>query len=209
MIVLKIGGSLIEYAHNLLKKLCYLDYSAREPESIIIVPGGGIFANTVRDVSQKYNIFPDSAHWMAILAMEQYGFYLADLGKIKIIDDLDNIKEKSMSILLPYKLLKKNDELEHSWKVTSDTIAAWIAKKLKARLIKATDVDGIYINNKLVSTISARELIGRETCVDLALPIYLIKEKINILVVNGKYPDRVINAIFNKKTIGTFIRGKG
>lgn len=206
MIVLKIGGSLIEYAHNLLKKLCYLDYSAtgREPESIIIVPGGGIFANTVRDVSQKYNISSDSAHWMAILAMEQYGFYLADLEKIKLIDDLDNIP--SMSILLPYKLLKNNDELEHSWKVTSDTIAAWIAKKLKARLIKATDVDGIYIDNKLVSTISARELIGKDTCVDLALPKYLIKEKINLLVVNGKYPDRVIKAIFNKKTIGTFIR---
>ncbi|MFQ6071891.1 MAG: amino acid kinase [Methanosarcinales archaeon] len=206
MIVLKIGGSLIEYAHNLLKKLCYLDYSAtgREPESIIIVPGGGIFANIVRDVSQKYNISSDSAHWMAILAMEQYGFYLASLEKIKLLDDLDNIP--SMSILLPYKLLKNNDELEHSWKVTSDTIAAWIAKKLKARLIKATDVDGIYIDNKLVSTISARELIGKDTCVDLALPKYLIKEKINLLVVNGKYPDRVIKAIFNKKTIGTFIR---
>jgi isopentenyl phosphate kinase len=41
-------------------------------------------------------------------------------------------------------------EIPHTWEVTSDTIAAYIAKALNAKeLIKVTDVDGIYIAERV------------------------------------------------------------
>ncbi|MEA1908566.1 MAG: amino acid kinase, partial [Euryarchaeota archaeon] len=76
MIVIKIGGSLIGNARNLIHILN--DYALTEDERILIVPGGGIFADTVRTASEAYDISDEAAHWMAILAMDQYAHYLTD-----------------------------------------------------------------------------------------------------------------------------------
>ena len=47
----------------------------RLPFSILIVPGGGMFADAVRAADEKFSLSADAAHWMAILGMEQYAFY--------------------------------------------------------------------------------------------------------------------------------------
>jgi hypothetical protein len=71
----------------------------------------------------------------------------------EIIDHLG----EGVSILLPYNFLRENDELAHTWEVTSDTIAAYLAKALNAKeLIKATDVDGIS-SDHLVREILAKD----------------------------------------------------
>lgn len=199
MIVIKLGGSLIHIARGLVKEL--VGYAESNSQKILIVPGGSIFADMVR----KVNASQDAAHWMAVLAMEQYGYYLADGADVRLIEDL-KIKDKGTYILLPYNLLKKNDELPHSWDVTSDTIAAWVTKKLNGRFIKVTDVDGIYINGVLFQELDAAELIGKETCVDAQLPHFLIKNKMNCEIINGNYPGRVIKAL-KGKIIGTVIKG--
>jgi len=141
---------------------------------------------------------------MAILAMEQYGYYLADGMDVKLTDRLENTN--GTFILLPYNLLKNNDELPHTWDVTSDTIAAWVALKLKARFIKLTDVDGIYMDGLLQNELNAKELIGKETCVDAELPNFLMKNNMNCEIVNGNCPGRVVNAL-KGNIIGTLIRG--
>ncbi len=177
-----------------------IDYSKASGEKILIVPGGGIFADTVRRV----NTSQEAAHWMAVLAMEQYGYFLADGNSVKLIDEL-NVGD-GVSILLPYNFLKKKDELPHTWDVTSDTIAAWVALQQKARFIKATDVDGIYIDGMLKKEVFADELVGKETCVDAMLPHFLIKNKMDCEIVNGNCPGRLTNA-FVGNLIGTFIKG--
>lgn len=199
MIILKLGGSLIQSTKRIIKDL--IEYDNSSGETILIVPGGSIFADTVR----KVNASEETAHWMAVLAMEQYGYYLADGTGIQLIHEL-NIPEKGLFILLPYELMKKNDELTHSWDVTSDTIAAWIADKLGARFIKVTDVDGIYLNGMLQNEIRAEELMGKETCVDAQLPAFLAKNNMDCAIVNGNCPGRVINAIKGNIT-GTLIKG--
>ena len=199
MIILKLGGSLLQRAKRIIKDLT--EYSNSTGETILIVPGGSIFADTVR----KVNPSQEAAHWMAILAMEQYGYYLADGTDAKLTDNLE-IPGKGIYILLPYKLLKKNDELPHTWDVTSDTIAAWVASRLKARFIKVTDVDGIYLNGTLQNELKAEELIGIKTCVDVQLPDFLRKNNMNCEIVNGNYPGRVVNAIKGNVT-GTLIKG--
>ena len=106
------------------------------------------------------------------------------------------------------KYLKANDELPHSWDVTSDTIAAWIATSIKCPIIKATDVDGIIINGELVKSVDASRIIDIETCVDKALPGFLIEHHMDALIVNGKHADRVEKAIMGEPTTGTAIIGK-
>ncbi|MHC1587559.1 MAG: amino acid kinase family protein, partial [Candidatus Syntropharchaeia archaeon] len=94
-------------------------------------------------------------------------------------------------------------------KVTSDTISAWIAKKLNSPLIKATDVDGILINSSLVREIGAKELMNiGVTCVDEELPKFLWRERMNCMIVNGNFPERIGNAIEGKPVLGTMIKGE-
>jgi aspartokinase-like uncharacterized kinase len=148
----------------------------------------------------------DAAHWMAVLAMDEYAYYLSDQTEIALWEKLEKVK--GTRIALPYEILRKNDELPHSWDVTSDTIAAWMAMKLKCPMIKATDVDGIMLNGSLIERIEASRLIGTETCVDRALPIFLIAHAMDAFVVNGRHAGRVEKAIMGEPTVGTAIIGK-
>lgn len=199
MILIKLGGSLIQNARTIVKEI--MDFTNSTSETILIVPGGSIFADTVRRVDPG----EESANWMAVLAMEQYGYYLADGTGAQLIDNLE-IPDTGTYILLPYRILKEKDELPHTWDVTSDTIAAWFALQLGARFIKVTDVDGIYLNGMLQKELRADEIIGKETCVDAELPIFLMKNKINCQIINGNCPGRLINAL-KGNFFGTVIKG--
>lgn len=200
MIVLKVGGSLFEEAPALLRHI------ASMPADVLIVPGGGDFADVVRRIDHERGLTADAAHWMAILAMDEYAYYLSDKTGIELSDTLSG--KKGIHIALPYEILKANDELPHSWDVTSDTIAAWIALKTGGPLIKATDVDGIIINGELVKCVNASGILDIGTCVDKALPGFLIDHRMNAQIVNGKHADRVKNAIMGEPTTGTAIIGK-
>ena len=199
MTVIKLGGSLIHRGRALIRELVEYEDSTRQ--TIVVVPGGSIFADTVRKVDASQ----EAAHWMAVLAMEQYGYYLADGTGAKLIDTLE-INKNGTFIFLPYDLLKKKDELPHSWDVTSDTIAAWVALQLGARFIKVTDVDGIYLNGVFQKELNASELIGKETCVDAELPHFLMKKKMNCEIINGNCPGKLIEAL-KKSVIGTLVKG--
>ena len=69
MLVVKLGGSLLgspELAQwlNVLAKF--------SDGKVVIVPGGGLFANSVREAQQISNVSDAVAHQMALLAMDQY-----------------------------------------------------------------------------------------------------------------------------------------
>ena len=194
LIVIKIGGSLIETARELVRLIH--KYALETGVRVLIVPGGGVFADAVRTASDTYAISDEAAHWMAILAMDQYAHYLADGTDLELISEIESIPIGA-SILLSYDLLKRPDvELAHTWNTTSDTIAGWIAARLCARFIKATDVDGISQDGELLVETTARELLLMgETCVDAELPRLLISESLDCCIVNGNRPDSVIDAI--------------
>lgn len=200
MFVLKLGGSLFDRAPGILKRV--LSTSA----DVLIVPGGGRFADLVRDVYERQGLSQDAAHWMAVLAMDEYAYYLADKAGIELTPLL--VRKKGVRIALPYEILRRQDELPHSWDVTSDTIAAWMAYKTASPLIKATDVDGIILNGQLQDTIEASKLQGLYTCVDRALPGFLIEHAMDAFVVNGLAPGRLENTLKRKSVVGTKIIGK-
>ena len=211
-VVVKLGGSLINSAPDIVNKL--LEYSENSKDhnvSILIVPGGGIFAGSIRSAGKRYDIGEVAAHWMAILAMEQYGYYLIDKTGARGVDSIDGLPY-GVSILLPYRLLKETDELAYSWDVTSDTIAAWVADiagaGVNARFVKVTDVDGVLVNDVLVQEIKATDLLAMgTTCVDIGLPEFVCTRNMGCMVVNGHHPERVIAAVEGEAVIGTYIKG--
>ncbi|WP_048143532.1 amino acid kinase family protein [Methanosarcina horonobensis] len=219
IVVIKIGGSLIREAPELVNRLINEFGSGsqgtapdiKHPEktsfSILIVPGGGIFADAVRRADESFGLGDDAAHWMAILGMEQYAFYLQDKSHAAGTDSIQELPP-GVSILFPYGLLKAEDPLPHSWKVTSDTIAAWVAKQTGALFIKATDVDGIFREGKLIRETFTSDLSENfESCIDPALPEFLQKNRMECIVINGKFPERIIQAMYGKPVPCTAVKG--
>ena len=83
--VVKIGGSLL--AHAEASTRCWRAVAAA-PRRVLIVPGGGPFADAVRDVDAALALGDDAAHWMAVLAMDQYAQLLASRCRARaVVDD--------------------------------------------------------------------------------------------------------------------------
>jgi 5-(aminomethyl)-3-furanmethanol phosphate kinase len=217
--VIKVGGSLAENPKILKalgKELCQI----AKTHSIAIVPGGGKFADVVRDLDQKYALPASLSHKLAILAMDQYGMFLSHVVPDSFIHDSFEGTQRltddgKIPIFLPSKLLSQEDPFEPSWDVTSDSIAAYIAVKVNAAMaIFVTEVEGIFtkdpkkhVDAKLLQKISARELAsrGERTSVDKFLPNFLMENPVDCYVVNGKYPKRIDAIVSNRQTVYTRI----
>jgi len=132
MIIVKVGGSLFgsPLVQHWLDTLSQLS----QDEAIIIVPGGGPFADQVRMAQQQHQFDDQHAHHMALLAMSQFGLMLLGLnqqakpfyypvGKSKIT--LPNL-----SVWLPDKRLLTDPQLAQNWDTTSDSLALWLAQQL-------------------------------------------------------------------------------
>ena len=107
------------------------------------MPGGGAFADAVRHADRRFALGESAAHWMAILAMDQYGYLLADLAPgAMLVRRRSELVPWRLNMLAPSAWLLRADPLPHSWDVTSDSIAAWFARALRARrlmLVKHED----------------------------------------------------------------------
>lgn len=131
--VVKLGGSHARSAR--LGEM--LDVIARHAGGIVVVPGGGPFADTVRAEQVAIGLDDRAAHDMALMAMAQYGRALADLGAgFVLVDDLagiDTALEKSLvPVWSPWPMLRDHPDIPASWEVTSDSLAIWLATVLAA-----------------------------------------------------------------------------
>jgi aspartokinase-like uncharacterized kinase len=206
-VVVKLGGSLLTRGRELVRFLS--DYAKKNELSLVIVPGGGLFAEAVKKLSEQINVSDGTAHWMAVLAMHQYGLFLADgEPEIPVVESIAEIQHADhICIVLPYKILEADDSLPHTWAVTADTIAAFITHKLGEKtVIKVTDVDGISDENgSLIKEIPPNELIEKDHrgCIDVELPRFLLQHDMRCVIVNGNYPERIIDVIEGRETICT------
>jgi probable H4MPT-linked C1 transfer pathway protein len=139
-LVVKIGGGLLAHDGRLDSVLNVLADVARD-EPMLIVPGGGPFADVVRDQDGRIGLSDDAAHWMAVLGMDQYAHLIASrLGAAVLVSDAGGIStavgDGRIPVLAPFSWLRRDDPLPHSWEITSDSIAAWVANAIGAhRLI--------------------------------------------------------------------------
>jgi aspartokinase-like uncharacterized kinase len=220
--VIKVGGSLAEDPER-LRALCHKLSELAKKYALIVVPGGGKFADAVREYDRRFALSSNASHKMAILGMDQFGLLLSSImPNSHVFRQLKNAKERSeakaVPILLPSHLMFQEDPLVNSWDVTSDSIAAYVAGRVNAeKVVLVTDVDGVFTSDpkkfsdaKLIEKLSAKKLstLNQRTSVDRYLPNLLLKAKIDCYVVNGKYPERVEAVLAGQQTTCTLVSAR-
>jgi len=149
--VIKIGGSLLG-SPELIK---WLELVVKHSDGqVIIVPGGAIFADAVRDAQRLSDVDDHVAHHLALLAMDQYGLLMAGMHKHLVTASSElEIAERGWQhrgiVWLPSKMVLADDSIPQNWQVTSDSISAWLANKLKAEhliIVKSKPLE-IYQKN--------------------------------------------------------------
>ncbi|HWQ68511.1 MAG TPA: uridylate kinase [Patescibacteria group bacterium] len=217
-VVIKVGGSLGRW--NGLGKL--LDSIARwkGASKILVIPGGGVFADLVRAEYRRLRLSENAAHRMAILAMDQYGLELCDLASqaapaSSLNQVMEVIRSGRLPVYLPSRSLARHDPFTHSWGVTSDSIAAYVAGRVGAKaLLLLKSVDGIFARDPKVDPSAAllarvaRSRLPRDGCVDREFARWL--NGIDCCwIINGTRPARVKKWLESGKTVGTCVITRG
>ncbi|MCL4440793.1 MAG: hypothetical protein M1609_09470 [Firmicutes bacterium] len=212
-IVLKVGGSLSYGDH--LPQLSQMIHQLSAENLICIIPGGGAYANLVRQDYLKYHLDEKIAHYMAIMAMDQYGLLLHHLIQDSIIIDdpsLLPVKYRTgVFIWTPFAYFKAHDTLPYSWQVTSDSIAAYAVSLMQAELfVLLKDQNGICsadpkgaVDCQLLSTVARKDL-QQHQIVDPFFIKYL-PEKVKCWIINGNHPERLKELLIQGRTLGTRI----
>ncbi len=162
--VVKFGGSLAQSP----QREAWLAALAAWGGPAILVPGGGPFAEGVRNAQIAMGFNDAAAHRMALIAMEQFAIALCAHSDAFVLagsrGEMDRaVKAGQIPIWLPSRMALEAQDLPASWDVTSDSLAAWLAGTCGARrllLIKSCD---------LMPPVVAREL-AEDQIVDPLFP---------------------------------------
>ena len=130
--IVKLGGSLATSPH--LQE--WLTAIASEAGAIVIVPGGGPFADAVRDAQAAMRFDNAAAHEMAMMAMAQFGRALQSLDPALRLAASSaairrTLREGKVPVWSPGRMARAAG-LPESWELTSDSLAAWLAAALGA-----------------------------------------------------------------------------
>lgn len=167
--VLKLGGSLA--CSPLLKHWVEaLDASAGR---LVVVPGGGPFADEVRAMQRLWAFDDSTAHRLALVAMEQYGVMLSALGRnLRPVASRTAIacalRDGVVPVWLPTQMALGCRDIAESWEVTSDSLAAWLAGRLAATCL-------VLVKSVAVAPHSTAHDLARQGIVDPALPGFLAR----------------------------------
>jgi dihydroneopterin aldolase len=175
--VIKLGGS-HAFAPHLRD---WLDAIAGCAGSIVLVPGGGPFADLVRDTQPRIGFDDDAAHRMALLAMEQYGCALASMNAQFTLAGSPTeiacaLAEHRVPVWLPSPMVLAAREIPWSWNVTSDSLAAWLAGELRA--------SRLVLVKHGAARMDAEELAARGI-VDPAFPRFVARSGVAVTVLGG------------------------
>jgi len=188
-LVVKLGGSLYNHVPEIVPIL------SSSPCPLLIIPGGGIYADAVRQAG----LDNETAHWEAIAAMDQFGRHVASYN-LPVTETLA-VPDRT-AIFLPGSSLRELDPLPHSWDVTSDTIAAWAAAALRLDLLLLKSVDGIVTGGVL------QEHVNRSQQTDVVDPLfipYVLKKEVDTFILNASRPELISRYLRGDPVPGTRI----
>jgi len=158
MHVIKLGGSL----SNSSALVDCLQQISLAKEKIVIVAGGGAFADQVRIAQQHWCFDDKTAHAMALLAMQQSAYLFKSLeAKFELAHSVSQCTHFFQPcIWLPDINELNQANIKASWDITSDSLAAWLATQLNAD--KLTLVKAANINEKKLFNLQQRGIIDPE-----------------------------------------------
>jgi aspartokinase-like uncharacterized kinase len=121
-LVVKIGGGLLrDEGLEGLRRACaeVKEIAARRP--VLVVPGGGPFADAVRALDAQVGLGDAVAHRLALHAMDQLGLLLAPL-----------LAGREIKVLAVAQAFAGRPDVPESWDVTSDSLAVLAAGTIGA-----------------------------------------------------------------------------
>lgn len=138
--IFKIGGSLLslpKLAENLRSLV-----ESRSSERRLVIVGGGASADIVREWSQTHGIADEPAHWLALSSLDLNRLLIQELTRWRSVNSRSAAElywsETNLPLLLNLNEFAQAEEavtvqkLPHSWDVTSDSMAAWVAAQWPA-----------------------------------------------------------------------------
>ena len=158
MWIVKLGGSWVSNPE--LQKLIDKLYNYRN-EPIVLVVGGGKFVDAIRFAHEKINFDEGLAHKLSVKSTEIYAKILKNIApnKISFVKFFSEINSrKKLEIFLPDKELIKDKLLKKNWESTSDSIACWLARKIKCKGV--IFVKSLSFENKIVSSLDCLQKKG-------------------------------------------------
>ena len=144
LVVVKVGGSLLgtPRLRSLLSSL-----AGCRGRCLVIVPGGGPFADAVRTAQARAGFDDRLAHRLALDAMSHTAEVLAALEpRLVVARDRNSIAaahRQGRAVLWdPVAIRAGHPAIPETWSVTSDSLALWLAAELGAsRLVLLKSVD--------------------------------------------------------------------
>ena len=159
-LVVKLGGSTA--GSNEMQQ--WIDLLADASLPLVLVPGGGPFADHIRAMQKPLGYSDDAAHDMAILAMDQFGLVVAERSErfrpSMTIRDMEQAWNAGLvPVWLPSSMTRGAPDILRSWCVTSDSLSAWLAGRIGAEsllLIKQATIDPAEM---VLDTLVARHVV--------------------------------------------------
>jgi 5-(aminomethyl)-3-furanmethanol phosphate kinase len=146
-VVVKVGGGLLA-ADGLegLRRGCLDVLELARERPVLVVPGGGPFADVVRALDAQVGLGDDVAHRLALQAMDQLGVLLAPmLPGAKLVRRL--VAPRSLGLLIAAPAFAGRPDVPESWDVTSDSLAVLAAGAIGAKeAILLKPVDGAAVD---------------------------------------------------------------
>jgi dihydroneopterin aldolase len=167
--VVKLGGS----TANSAELDIWIASLAGSSLPLVIVPGGGPFADKVREVQKTIGFSDRAAHAMAILAMDQFGQIILDRNNgyapARSLGEMEEVLAGGkIPVWLPSALATTATDIEPSWDVTSDSLAAWLAGKVGAEALLLVKQSGDFSSRDTVESLTARGIV--DACLGRMLP---------------------------------------
>jgi probable H4MPT-linked C1 transfer pathway protein len=182
-IVVKLGGSLLDLNDLATRLRGFL--ATLGDARVLLVVGGGTAADLVRLRDQFDHLGDDPSHWLAVRAMSFNGFLVeALLPNSAVVPSLAQCRSAweagRVPILDAHTFLTSEDaadrRLPHTWSVTSDTIAAHVA-----RLV---DADGLVLLKSVAWPNGDLAEAARRGIVDEFLPHEVRDARLSVRIEN-------------------------
>ncbi|TAK61053.1 uridylate kinase [Methylobacter sp.] len=182
MIIIKLGGSL-SYSDALVNSLNAVEKNYQR-RAVVIVPGGGAFADQVRLAQQHWQFDDTTAHHMALLSMQQMALMFKglkpDFAIARTVSAIqDRLNRQKTVIWSPDIVELDNAGIAASWDITSDSLAAWLANT-----ISATEL--ILVKSAAIDTNFSLQQLAEQNIVDKAFCALVAQSAFKIQIVNAQ-----------------------